>query len=146
MICKTNVSANLFPFEEGGPALKPLDHGLTCFHAWFPLTLSLLVVVVVVVVLSCHLRQLLDLLLPSCSSHPPFYLVEGKVSVSSFSLILLLPLSHKILLFPFFSGSRGAGQQSSYRLNHPEKVTCFLFTNEPHSLMAQHWFPLHLCG
>ena len=81
---------NLFPFEEGEPALKPSDHGLTCFHAGFPLTISLLAFVVVV--LKCHHQQLLLLPLTSCSFRRPFYLVEGTVSIIPFSL----PFSYKI--------------------------------------------------
>ena len=64
----------LSPFEGGGPALKPLVRGLTCFHGGFPRTLFLL--------LRSHRWQL------SLSFHPTFYLVGGKVAITVFSPLM----------------------------------------------------------
>ena len=64
----------LSPFEGGGPALKPLVRGLTCFHDGFPRTLFLL--------LRSHRWQLLF------SFHPTFYLVGGKVAITVFSPLM----------------------------------------------------------
>ena len=64
----------LSPFEGGGPARKPLVHGLTCFHDGFPRTLFLL--------LRSHRWQLFF------SFHTTFYLVGGKVAITVFSPLM----------------------------------------------------------
>ena len=135
-----NVFLNLFPFGEGEPALKPLDRDLICFRAWFPPTLSL---VVLVVVLSRHCGQHPGLLLlPSRSLlQPPFCLVGGKASISSFSPLPMLMLM-LIPMLPFFHKippSKSTCLFRQHRTRPPEFVqtepfgeshSCFLFTND----------------
>ena len=109
----------LSPFEGGGPALKPLVRGLTCFHDGFPRTLFLL--------LRSHRWQLFF------SFHTTFYLVGGKVAITVFS--------------PPRSGSQdGPGsdfgnQPTGFVQTEPceGKAVCFLFTRGLHGLVAWFW-------
>ena len=110
----------LSPFEGGGPALKPLVRGLTCFHDGFPRTLFLL--------LRSHRLS------PLFSFHPTFYLVGGKVAITVFSP--LMPFWN-----PRWSGSAFGNQPTGFVQTEPceGKAVCFLFTRGLHGLVAWFW-------